>query len=192
MNNKPELYNALTMKNRVRARTIISPVGISEAFDPVGLSQEQINSITTFDTQALWDTGATNSAISKKTAEQIGLFPSGLANIQHADGISVKNTYLINITLSSNVLITAVKVSECDIITGDFGVIIGMDIISLGDFAFTNLNGKSVFSFRVPSFKTIDFIAERNELLKRIKEIGRNDPCYCGSGIKYKNCHGKN
>lgn len=20
-------------------------------------------------------------------------------------------------------------------------------------------------------------------------KIGRNDPCYCGSGIKYKNCH---
>lgn len=24
------------------------------------------------------------------------------------------------------------------------------------------------------------------------KKIGRNEPCYCGSGKKYKNCHGKN
>ena len=23
------------------------------------------------------------------------------------------------------------------------------------------------------------------------KKIGRNDPCYCGSGKKYKQCHGK-
>jgi len=23
------------------------------------------------------------------------------------------------------------------------------------------------------------------------REIGRNDPCYCGSGKKYKKCHGK-
>jgi preprotein translocase subunit SecA len=23
------------------------------------------------------------------------------------------------------------------------------------------------------------------------KEIGRNDPCYCGSGKKFKKCHGK-
>lgn len=22
-------------------------------------------------------------------------------------------------------------------------------------------------------------------------KIGRNDPCFCGSGKKYKNCHGK-
>lgn len=24
------------------------------------------------------------------------------------------------------------------------------------------------------------------------KKIGRNDPCPCGSGLKYKNCCGKN
>ena len=24
------------------------------------------------------------------------------------------------------------------------------------------------------------------------KKVGRNDPCPCGSGKKYKNCHGKN
>ena len=24
------------------------------------------------------------------------------------------------------------------------------------------------------------------------KTVGRNDPCPCGSGKKYKNCHGKN
>ena len=23
------------------------------------------------------------------------------------------------------------------------------------------------------------------------KKVGRNDPCYCGSGKKYKKCHGK-
>ena len=24
------------------------------------------------------------------------------------------------------------------------------------------------------------------------EKIGRNDPCYCGSGKKYKRCHGAN
>jgi preprotein translocase subunit SecA len=23
------------------------------------------------------------------------------------------------------------------------------------------------------------------------QRIGRNDPCYCGSGLKYKKCHGR-
>jgi hypothetical protein len=25
----------------------------------------------------------------------------------------------------------------------------------------------------------------------RSRDIGRNDPCHCGSGKKYKHCHGK-
>ena len=28
--------------------------------------------------------------------------------------------------------------------------------------------------------------------LKAEPKVGRNDPCPCGSGKKYKNCHGKN
>ncbi|MBM3436738.1 MAG: hypothetical protein FJY07_11040, partial [Bacteroidetes bacterium] len=27
--------------------------------------------------------------------------------------------------------------------------------------------------------------------VKREKKVGRNDQCPCGSGKKYKNCHGK-
>ena len=30
-----------------------------------------------------------------------------------------------------------------------------------------------------------------NEPVKVDKKVGRNDPCPCGSGLKYKNCHGK-
>ena len=32
----------------------------------------------------------------------------------------------------------------------------------------------------------------RKKISKQWKNIGRNDPCPCGSGLKYKNCHGKN
>jgi preprotein translocase subunit SecA len=31
----------------------------------------------------------------------------------------------------------------------------------------------------------------RQEPIKVGPKIGRNDPCPCGSGKKYKNCHGK-
>jgi preprotein translocase subunit SecA len=38
---------------------------------------------------------------------------------------------------------------------------------------------------------------EQNEPVKQEPvrvgpKVGRNDPCPCGSGKKYKNCHGKN
>ena len=29
-------------------------------------------------------------------------------------------------------------------------------------------------------------------IVNETPKIGRNDPCPCGSGLKYKNCHGKN
>ncbi|MEK7062341.1 MAG: SEC-C metal-binding domain-containing protein, partial [Patescibacteria group bacterium] len=32
-------------------------------------------------------------------------------------------------------------------------------------------------------------ISNTNNL--NLKKVGRNDPCHCGSGKKYKKCHGK-
>ncbi len=26
---------------------------------------------------------------------------------------------------------------------------------------------------------------------RKVQKVGRNDPCWCGSGKKFKNCHGK-
>ena len=31
----------------------------------------------------------------------------------------------------------------------------------------------------------------KKQPVKKAVKIGRNDPCPCGSGKKYKNCHGK-
>jgi len=49
-----------------------------------------------------------------------------------------------------------------------------------------------------PILKTIKRIKERREHAppsqthgSRVKKVGRNDPCTCGSGKKYKKCHGQ-
>ena len=34
-------------------------------------------------------------------------------------------------------------------------------------------------------------VTEYNEMQKAIKKVGRNDPCPCGSGLKYKKCCGR-
>lgn len=64
-------------------------------------------------------------------------------------------------------------------------VLIGMDVIGFGDLAVSNYEGKTSFTFRVPSTKRLDFAAETN------RHAGRNDPCPCGSGRKYKKCCGR-
>jgi len=37
----------------------------------------------------------------------------------------------------------------------------------------------------------IEPLEEKKEIVQGKKEVGRNDPCPCGSGKKYKKCHGK-
>jgi len=46
---------------------------------------------------------------------------------------------------------------------GDGGdILIGMDIITLGDFVITNLNGKTKVSFRIPSKSATCYVQEHN------------------------------
>ena len=40
------------------------------------------------------------------------------------------------------------------------GMLIGMDIISKGDFAVSNFDGNTVFTFRYPSNSEINFVKE--------------------------------
>jgi preprotein translocase subunit SecA len=38
---------------------------------------------------------------------------------------------------------------------------------------------------------TAEPTSEAQPFVRADKKVGRNDPCYCGSGKKFKQCHGK-
>jgi uncharacterized protein YchJ len=117
------------------------------------------------------------------------------------------NAYLVNIYLPNQVALIGVRVLEASISGAD--VLLGMDIIAHGDFAISNYNGKTTWSFRVPSGDDIDFVQDlqdyKNQNQRAInpgirsmapgmhdaEKVGRNAPCPCGSGKKYKRCHGR-
>jgi hypothetical protein len=143
-----------------------------------------------FNVKALWDTGATNCAITKGKAEELNLPIIGKANVSSATGETIQNVYLLNLYLPQMVAIAMVPATECISSRGNFDFIIGMDIITLGDFALTNLGGKSTISFVIPPVRTIDFVEEFSMAKRAEKMVGRNDPCPCGSGEKYKFCCG--
>ena len=105
---------------------------------------------------AIWDTGAEMSAVSKDVVEKLGLIPVGKAKNYTAGGIVNVDIFVINIQLPSNIGFEMIPVTGNEL--GDTDMLIGMDIISKGDFAITNVSGKTVFSFRIPSVKTIDFV----------------------------------
>ena len=140
--------------------------------------------------EAIWDTGAEVSSISTRVASEMGLVSLGKAHNSTAAGFVEVDVFAVNILLPNGVNFAMVPVTGNDL--GDVDMLIGMDIISKGDFSVTNVDGKTTFSFRIPSMERIDYVKEATpKPIVKAKEPGRNDPCPCGSSKKYKYCHGK-
>ena len=57
-------------------------------------------------------------------------------------------------------MIKDLVVIDSEIGSQSIGVLIGMDVIGMGDFAVSNFGDKTVFSFRIPSDKRTDYVAE--------------------------------
>lgn len=107
--------------------------------------------------KAIWDTGATGSVITIKAAQMLGLSPISMTKVHGVNSSETKNVYAVSIVLPNNVVIPFIRVTECNLLAGDIDVLIGMDIIVLGDLAITNKDGQTYFSFRIPSTTRIDF-----------------------------------
>jgi hypothetical protein len=104
-----------------------------------------------------WDTGATGTCISKGLVEKLGLLPTGMVKAHTPSGIGVMNKYMINLILNNEVRVTNLSVMDSEIGKQGIDVLIGMDIISLGDFAISNYDGKTQFSFRIPSQEHVEY-----------------------------------
>ena len=111
---------------------------------------------------AIWDTGASSSCISQKVITEMGLIATGQMNVLTPQGSMQTGTYLVDIFLPNKVLIKDVKVCGTNIDEPGIDMLIGMDIIGLGDFAITHNQNKTIFSFCVPSRKVIDFVLAIN------------------------------
>lgn len=179
--------SAFTQRYEGLTNVLRSECVVSQAFDPTEASRPDSCKVT-----CVWDTGATNSVVSPRLAKVLKLLPTGRVLVNDASGQKISNTYMVNVMLPNNVGIPFLQVTE-GVLAG-FDMLIGMDIISKGDFSISCSGGKTVFSFQLPSTHEIDYVdgkMTQTPLVKAEKEPGRNDPCPCGSGKKYKHCHGK-
>lgn len=133
-----------------------------------GLTNKLINDIDicseekSFSAKAQWDTGASGTCISSEVVDALGLVSTGKQIIQTPSGQSVVDTYSVDIQFPNNVVIPDLMVCGTKIGEQGIQVLIGMDVLLLGDFAVSNYQGKTVFSFRIPSKKTTDYVKEIN------------------------------
>jgi len=103
----------------------------------------------------LWDTGATHSLVCEEVVNALGLEAKGEEYVQGLGGIQLAKSYAINMYFENNLDFKNIKVLCAD--TADYDLVIGMDIISKGDFAITNKDEQTWFSFRYPSKEHLEF-----------------------------------
>ncbi len=148
-------YAITSISNGGLFRDIRTECHVTRGYDPLTEQVECNDKIFT----AIWDTGATNSVITRRLVEICNLKPVAVVKVKGVHGPSVlRSAYFINITtLPNNFMFSEIKVIEGDLSEKE-DILIGMDIITLGDFSITNKNGISCFSFRVPSQHHIDYV----------------------------------
>lgn len=147
MQNFEQQYHAFTIKSMGIARQLKSEI----VFFANGKS---------ICVPGIWDTGATNTCISMQVANDLGLVSTGQRIIQTPSGSKLVNTYLVDIGLPNKVGVRGACVCDSDIGDQGIGALIGMDIISKGDFSVSNYDGKTVFTFRTPSKQITDYAAQ--------------------------------
>lgn len=141
-----EILSVFTEKySKIERRIINSVVAINSKTD------------ITMPAKALWDTGATGTCISKELAQKLKLAPIGMQQIQTPSGVGTVNKYQMHIVLNNEVIIPNVTVIDSEIGNQNIDILIGMDIITLGDFAISNFENKTQFSFRIPSQEHVDY-----------------------------------
>jgi hypothetical protein len=154
-------YTTLTIKADNILEAIFIPVAVNESKLPCLLSSIEViepNAI------ALIDTGSSKSSISNELIAALGLKADSPTHAYSVSGKYPTKAYYIDILLQSGARFANVKALEFIKTKQVFDIIIGMDILTLGDLAITNYNHQTVMSFTVPSGAIhIDFISENTE-----------------------------
>ena len=108
---------------------------------------------------AVWDTGATRTCISTVLAERLGMESRGTSTAITPAGRDVFPSFLVDLELPNGVTVTDLKAVGTQIHKQHIGVLIGMDVITRGDFAVSCKDGKTQFTFRIPSMEDADYTA---------------------------------
>jgi hypothetical protein len=146
---KPVGHRAFTIAYEALVREISTPVGL----EPICTTDRTLLGVQA-EIEAIWDTGATMTCIKPSLRDRLKLYPSNLVKPIIMSGIGGRikaGGTLVSIWLAPNFVFELCPVYIADF-PGDGELLIGMDIITMGDFAVCNADGKTSCSFAVPPF----------------------------------------
>jgi hypothetical protein len=143
---------------------LISPVSIM----PI-LQTGEVLRDTPVKVFALWDTGATVTCMKPALWDYLKPYPLDTASSTVLSGIGgnvFANSTLVHIFLTDNFEMIYCQVYALDF-PGDADLLIGMDIIGMGDFAVCNTDNKTSFSFAMPPFPDRIDLADKADAANR-------------------------
>lgn len=145
------MVGMFTIRHKKLVRQVLTPVRV---VNPVTMEEEE--------TLALWDTGSTSTCISNTIAYKLRMRKKAEMISLGVHGDNLVGVYSAEIKIGKNISIP-IDVTNFGNMSNEIGVIIGMDIITMGDFALSNADGHTVMTFRIPSQGEINFVQEYNE-----------------------------
>ena len=138
------------------AKQIITDVWLSDSAKSVeAKSDSEPNALKC---KGLWDTGAMVTVVSSKIVDKLQLPTVSITPIIGVNRKSYTTTHVVDIWLPNYYVVRKVPVVKGDL-TNYFDVLIGMDIITRGDFSISNYQGKTVFSFSGSARETPNALA---------------------------------
>jgi predicted aspartyl protease len=141
------------------------------------LSQKLITDVEIFDSmqhqnviraRALWDTGAMLSAITPEIATKLNLASINRIKVNGIGNFSIADIVRVSIRLPNLVELKNARISVLNLVK-DVDMLIGMDIIQLGDFSISNGAGKTLFTFAMPPFD------DKIDLYEKAIAVNRNN-----------------
>ena len=164
---------AFTVHSNGLAAELVSSIWISEFIEPGEISPWRFQEIKQkHEYKCVWDTGAMDTCITPRIVQELGLVPTGRRQFQGVGAAGQEGivhdayTYLVNLYFPHRVIIHGVTVSDAE--PGGCDVLLGMDVIRVGDLAISNFKGQTAFTFRTPSIEKIDFVQEINSLNEKM------------------------
>jgi hypothetical protein len=154
-------YRVSTIRYPGIVKKILVPVEVNQS---ESLCQELGVEAEVVSASALIDTGSSNSSISHELINALKLHAVSKHSADTASGKHLLGAYLIDILVDNKIMFSNLMALEFTRNDQEFDIIIGMDILTLGDLAITNHNYQTVMSFRAPSdIKHIIFVSEDNK-----------------------------
>ena len=159
------------MPNHVKHRgfDVLYNCSVKELITPVKFSPMLTTDKTFYnnpvEVEALWDTGSMVTCMKSSLWERLSICPFDTADRIELAGVGGR--VKTKLTIANLILAPNLEIEYCPIYVldfpGDADILIGMDIIKMGDFVVCNADEKTSFSFAVPPFPDRISLIEKAE-----------------------------